>query len=277
LGRAVQAKEQEARAPVDQGVVAVYAGDDGAAAALVHFDLPAAGSIAAAMTSVPADIVKQAARAGKLPQNLLDNLLEVANVLTKVVRRMSSARLRIQRIYPIRSAPPDIVAALDAPPCSVSFDVTVSEYPGGRVTVIGLSPGGAALSRQQESVLRRALIVDDSGAMRLVVARALGRLGVADVREASNGKEALKSLRKNTPVDAVFVDWSMPVMDGITFVKTVRTDKRLDRVRLIMVTTESDPDQMEAAYAAGADEYLVKPLSDDLLRTRLDGIGLKTN
>lgn len=277
LRRPVQAKQQQGKARCDHGVVAVYAAEDEVPAALVHFDLTAAGSIAAALTSAPPNVVREAVGAGKLPRDLLDNLLEVANVLTKVVRGMSATRLRIQRLYPLRSAPPDISTALETPPCFVTFDVAMSEYPGGKVTVIGLGPKVADASRAQETVLTRALVVDDSGAMRLVVGRALARLGVADLLEAANGKEALKSLRRNPAIQAVFVDWSMPVMDGVTFVKTVRADKRLDGVRLVMVTTEEDPAQMEAAFAAGADDYLVKPISDELLRSRLAGIGLKTS
>ncbi len=65
-------------------------------------------------------------------------------------------------------------------------------------------------------------------------------------------------------------------MDGLTFIKAVRAERRFDRVRLVMVTTEGDPTQMDAALAAGADEYLVKPISDQLLRNKLMGIGLET-
>ncbi|MEA2700209.1 MAG: eukaryotic-like serine/threonine-protein kinase, partial [Myxococcales bacterium] len=77
LARPVQAKQQTAKPSVDQGVVAVYGGDDGVPTALLHFDLPAAGSTAAALTLVPQNVVKEAARVGKLPQMLMDNLLEV--------------------------------------------------------------------------------------------------------------------------------------------------------------------------------------------------------
>ena len=277
LARPVQAKQQAASPSVDQGVVAVYGGDDGVPAALLHFDLPAAGSTAAALTLVPQNVVKEAVRAGKLPLMLMDNLLEVANVLTKLVRGTSAAHLRIQGVYPLPDAlPPGIAVALATLPYFVSFDVTVSDYPGGRLTLVGLGTRAAATAHHEERVLARALVVDDSGAMRLVISRALGRLGIAQVMEARNGEEGLKVLHASAAFDALFVDWSMPVMDGITMVKAVRADRKFDGLRIVMVTTEDQPAQMEAALAAGADEYLVKPISDELLRSKLAGIGLKT-
>jgi two-component system chemotaxis response regulator CheY len=277
LQRPVQARQQAGTAALGQGVVAVYSGDTGPAAALVHFDLLAAASTAAALTLVPPNVVAEASRAGKLPQVLMDNLLEVANVLTALVRGMSAARLRIQGVYPLPgSVPPGIREALKTPPCLISFEVTVSDYPGGRITVLGLEPKSQRVSHEPKKPLTRALIVDDSGAMRLVVGRALRRLGVTEVLEAPNGEEGLGCLRGSAVIDAVFVDWSMPVMDGLTFIRTVRADKSFNAVRILMVTTAADPVQMDAALAAGADEYLVKPISDELLRGKLEGLGLKT-
>jgi CheY-like chemotaxis protein len=277
LARPVQAKHQAAKPSGDQGVVAVYGGDDGVPTALLHFDLAAAGSTAAALTLVPQTVVKAAVGAGKLPQMLMDNLLEVANVLTKLVRGTTAAHLRIQGLHPLPGAlPPGIAAALERPPYFVSFDVAVRDYPGGRMTLVGLAPRAAAPPHHEERLLTRALVIDDSGAMRLVIGRALGRLGIGQVLEARHGEEGLKYLHSSAAFDAVFVDWSMPVMDGITFVRAVRADRKFDGVRIVMVTTEDQPVQMEAALAAGADEYLVKPISDELLRNKLAGIGLKT-
>ena len=277
LQRPVQAKQQGDGSAHAGGVLAVYAGDGGAATALVHFDLLAAGSTAAALTALSPVIVQEASRAGRLPQALLDNLLEVANVLTALIRSMSTARVRIQGIYPLPgSLPPGILGALETPSFLSSFEVAVSDYPGGRITVMGLEPPTVATSRQLPQRLTRALIVDDSGAMRLVVGRSLRRLGVAEVLEASNGEEGLACLRGRADIEAVFVDWSMPVMDGLTLIRAIRADGRFDGLSLLMVTTEGDPAQMDAALTAGADEYLVKPISDELLRSKLDGIGLRT-
>jgi two-component system chemotaxis response regulator CheY len=276
LQRPVQARQQVVKTTPDKGVVAVYVGDDGVAAALVHFDLAAAASTAAALTLVPPAMVQEASRAGKLPQILTDNLHEVANVLTRLVRGMSASRLRLQGMFPLPGAvPAGIAAALKTPPSRISFDVAVSAYPGGRITVIGLGPKAATISPEQKKAMTRALIVDDSRAMRLIIGRALKRMGVTEILEAPDGEEALKCLRGGAAVDAVFVDWNMPVMDGLTFIKAVRTDKSFDRLPIVMVTTEAEPEQMDAALAAGASEYLVKPINEELLRSKLESLGLK--
>jgi two-component system chemotaxis response regulator CheY len=276
LGRAVQARPQGSAPFSSQGAVAVYAGEDGAPAALVHFDLRAAASVAAALTSLPPEVVQAACAAGQLPDNLTDNLREVANVLTGLVRGMSAARLRIHQVHPLPDAvPPVVSAALGALTASLGFEVSIAGYPGGRVTVLGPATR-TAKARDEKTALGRVLIVDDSAAMRLVVGRALRRLGVAELHEASNGEEGLHRLREGTAVEAVFVDWSMPIMDGITFVRAVRANRRFAGVRLVMVTTASEPDQMAAALAAGADAYLVKPICAEALRRKLDGIGLTT-
>jgi CheY-like chemotaxis protein len=86
---------------------------------------------------------------------------------------------------------------------------------------------------EPSSILTRALIVDDSGAMRLVLGRALRRLGVTAVLEAPDGEAAMKCLRGGTAVDAVFVDWSMPVMDGLSFVKAVRAARMFAPLRIV--------------------------------------------
>ena len=104
--------------------------------------------------------------------------------------------------------------------------------------------------------------------------RALKRLGVTEILEAPDGQEALKCLRGGAAVDAVFVDWNMPVMDGLTFIKAVRMDRRFDPLPIVMVSTEAAPAQIQAALAAGANEYLVKPINEELLRSKLAGLGL---
>ena len=277
LGRPVRAKQVEAQAPLGRGEVAVFAGDDGVAGALLHFDRHASAGIAGALTSVPPEVIDEVTRVGTLPQALLDSLREVANVLTSVVRGVCGGLLIIRdvRSYP-GSVPPLVVAALVSPPLAAAFEVTIAGYPGGRVTVVGLGPAIAPITHESKRTLVRAMIVDDSTAMRLVIGRSLRRLGVLELVEATNGDEGLKRLREGAAVDAAFIDWSMPTMDGLTFIRAVRSERRFDRLRLVMLTTEGDPARMEAAKAAGADEYLVKPISDQELRQRLAGIGLET-
>jgi two-component system chemotaxis response regulator CheY len=118
-----------------------------------------------------------------------------------------------------------------------------------------------------------ALIVDDSRAMRMMLKRTLTELGF-DVHEAKDGAEAMAQLELIGSVDLVLVDWNMPVMDGLTFVKEVRSQPTYERMRLVMVTSESEPQRILRALMAGADEYATKPITADGLAGKLDIIGL---
>ncbi len=119
----------------------------------------------------------------------------------------------------------------------------------------------------------RALVVDDSRAMRTILSRFLKDLGY-EVVQAGNGQEALDVLAVTPDVDVALVDWNMPVMDGLDFVVSCRRDARLRKVTLMMVTTESEQSQIVRALAAGAHEYLIKPFTRDALVEKLDLLGL---
>ena len=119
----------------------------------------------------------------------------------------------------------------------------------------------------------KALIVDDSRAMRLVIARILAAHDFTIV-EASNGREALDAMERAEPFDLALVDWNMPVMDGLEFVLAVRADRRWDETAIMMVTTESEEKQVERAISAGASEYLMKPFSAEAFAAKLVGLGL---
>ncbi|HEY0950078.1 response regulator [Nocardioides sp.] len=121
----------------------------------------------------------------------------------------------------------------------------------------------------------RALIVDDSRAMRKIVGRILVDAGY-EVLEAGDGQEALdvlNSLDGDLP-DLACVDWNMPVMDGLTFITEVRKQTEWRAITLMMVTTESEQDRIVRALAAGAHEYLIKPFTGDALVEKLDLLGL---
>jgi len=119
-----------------------------------------------------------------------------------------------------------------------------------------------------------ALVIDDSRAMRMILRRTMARLGFAVV-EAGNGQEALDALAGAEQVpDIALVDWNMPVMDGLTFIKTVRRDKAYRGMTLMMVTTESEHGQIVRALAAGAHEYVLKPFGDDAIESKLALLGL---
>jgi two-component system chemotaxis response regulator CheY len=115
---------------------------------------------------------------------------------------------------------------------------------------------------------RRAIVVDDSRAMRAVLRYALEEKGFL-VSEASNGMEALTRLQVGAPPELALIDWSMPQLDGIGLIRTLRSDERFARMVIIMVTSEADPRRVQRALDAGADEYIMKPLSSDVLAEKL--------
>jgi two-component system chemotaxis response regulator CheY len=114
----------------------------------------------------------------------------------------------------------------------------------------------------------QALVVDDSSTTRLIISRILREAGV-EVVEAGDGREALARLEDAPAVGLMLVDWNMPVMDGLELVKAVRADRAYDHVRIMMVTTESEQDQVVRALQAGADEYLMKPFTKEVLAAKL--------
>ena len=122
----------------------------------------------------------------------------------------------------------------------------------------------------------RALVIDDSRTMRIVLARQLRQLGF-EVLEAGDGEQALQVMEEagtDVPVLAT-VDWNMPVMDGLTFVQTLRRRPEWRQMSLMMVTTEAEQSQIVRALAAGAHEYLIKPFSAEAFVEKLDLLGLR--
>ncbi len=115
----------------------------------------------------------------------------------------------------------------------------------------------------------KVLLVDDSNTMRRIQKNQLSNLGISEIIEASNGDEALGALKQNMPVDVVLLDWNMPVMDGLTFLKTVREDATYKDVKIIMCTSESEKTRVVEAMKAGANNYLVKPFQPDALKEKL--------
>ena len=120
----------------------------------------------------------------------------------------------------------------------------------------------------------KVLIVDDSRVMRMLLRRMLNTLGVSDVIEASDGQQALERLGESTP-DLALVDWNMPVMNGLDLVLALRQNRDFDRVKVMMVTSESSPRKIYDALKAGADEYAMKPIDIDVIADKLLLLGLK--
>ena len=118
-----------------------------------------------------------------------------------------------------------------------------------------------------------ALLIDDSRAIRSIIRKILAEMGF-EVSEACHGLEALERLEEVDKTDLVLVDWNMPVMNGIDFVRAVRADRAYDDMPVMMVTTESGMEQMVEALEAGADEYVMKPFTKDVLQEKIGLLGV---
>lgn len=116
----------------------------------------------------------------------------------------------------------------------------------------------------------KVLLVDDSGVMRKIIARNLNSLWIDDVVEAADGVEALEAFGDGEGIDLVVTDWNMPNMNGLDLVKTIR--KNGHKVPIMMVTTESEREQVLAAIQAGVNDYLVKPFDQDMLTMKLERV-----
>jgi two-component system chemotaxis response regulator CheY len=119
----------------------------------------------------------------------------------------------------------------------------------------------------------RALVIDDSRPIRRIEGEILKELGFETV-DACHGRQALERLQSGPLPDVVLVDWNMPEMDGLEFIVAVRSDKRFAGLPILMVTTETETDQMLRALTAGADEYLMKPFQREGLVDKLRMVGV---
>jgi two-component system chemotaxis response regulator CheY len=120
------------------------------------------------------------------------------------------------------------------------------------------------------------ITIDDSSTMRRIIKNTLSRIGYgSDVLEAEDGKQALDILSQNK-VDLIITDWNMPNMDGLTFVKKIRSMHEWDDVPIIMVTTEAAKEDILEALKAGVNNYIVKPFTPEVLKEKIGVVmGLK--
>jgi two-component system chemotaxis response regulator CheY len=119
----------------------------------------------------------------------------------------------------------------------------------------------------------RALVVEDSKTIRMILCEYLRKMNI-EVVEAADGRQALERLKEMSPPDLVLVDWNMPVMSGIDFIRAVRELHVYDPLPLIMVTTNSESEHIGTAMEAGANEYIQKPCTLDALREKIELLGL---
>lgn len=117
------------------------------------------------------------------------------------------------------------------------------------------------------------MLVDDSTTIRRIQRNVLEKIGIKDIVEASDGQDALNKLSES-PVDLILLDWNMPKMDGFTFLKTIRGMDKFKSVKVIMCTSESEKTKIVDAIKAGANSYVVKPFTPEILEEKLREIGI---
>jgi two-component system chemotaxis response regulator CheY len=120
--------------------------------------------------------------------------------------------------------------------------------------------------------MKSCLIVDDSRVVRKVARRILEDLHFV-IEEAADGKLAIDACLKKMP-DVVLLDWNMPVMNGIEFLRQLRRTPGGDQPVVVFCTTENDLQHIQEAIGAGANEYIMKPFDSDILQAKFAQVGL---
>jgi two-component system chemotaxis response regulator CheY len=120
----------------------------------------------------------------------------------------------------------------------------------------------------------KAMVVDDSKTTRRILSRILRSVGFEEVHEAGDGVAALEVLRSVERPDLALIDWNMPEMNGYELVKIIRMRRDFDELPLMMVTTESEAERVVAALEAGANEYVMKPFTEEVIRDKLELLGI---
>ena len=113
------------------------------------------------------------------------------------------------------------------------------------------------------------LVVDDSSTMRRIIKNTLSKIGFEDADEAEDGADALK---KMGGIELVVTDWNMPNMDGLTLVKTLRSNPVFKNVPIIMVTTEAAKNEIIEAIKAGVNNYVIKPFTQEVFKQKIEQV-----
>jgi len=109
--------------------------------------------------------------------------------------------------------------------------------------------------------------------MRKILTKLMSSLGHTDIDEAEHGAHGLERLEAKS-ADLALVDWNMPVMGGEEFIASVRTHREYDKMKVLVVTSETSPRIVYDAIKAGADEYAMKPLNAEVINDKLQLLGL---
>lgn len=115
------------------------------------------------------------------------------------------------------------------------------------------------------------LVVDDFPTMRRIVKNILKQLGFENIEEAEDGAQAYSKL-KSGGFGFVISDWNMPNMDGLSFLKAVRSDPELKNTPFLMVTAEAEKNKVIEAIKSGVSNYIVKPFTAEILKEKMDRI-----
>lgn len=121
--------------------------------------------------------------------------------------------------------------------------------------------------------MKKILLVDDSRTVRRLCGQIVTSIGL-ETLEAENGEVALTTVRENPDIDAVLLDWNMPVMDGLTFLKALRQEPLPTQPTVVMCTTENEMARIVEAIQAGANEYIMKPFTEEMVREKLEVVGV---
>lgn len=126
--------------------------------------------------------------------------------------------------------------------------------------------------KEDPKTMKTCLIVDDSKVIRMVARKILQELEF-ETEEAADGQQALDACKAKMP-DAVLLDWNMPVMDGISFLRELRQVAGGDKPIVVFCTTENDLNHIQEAMTAGANEYIMKPFDSDIIQAKFQQVGL---
>jgi two-component system, chemotaxis family, chemotaxis protein CheY len=120
---------------------------------------------------------------------------------------------------------------------------------------------------------KKVLLADESRAVRLICKRVMTALGFESL-EVANGREALERVRTHSDIEAILLEWDLPIMNGLDFLKVLRAERRQLQPAVIMCTAQNRILQIAEAMEAGASEYIMKPFNEAILRDKLQEVGV---
>lgn len=116
------------------------------------------------------------------------------------------------------------------------------------------------------------LVVDDSLTMRRIVANSLKNLGYENFVEAVDGSDALNKLAADSTINFIITDWNMPGLSGLDLLKAIRSNEKLKKLPVLMVTTRGVKEDIVDAMTAGVNNYIIKPFTPQVLKEKINQI-----